>query len=215
MTKRESMSHDEAIELLPWLVNESLDAEERQAVAKHATACVICRRELGELEALHQSIQRSTDSFEPPAVDMRRINARIDAQLERENRGARLFAWMRESLQSPWRIVFVAQSLALVAIAFIWLQPQSANPPFETLTTPRDLPAGNYVRVVFDPTVDAPALSALLQEFELNIADGPTDRGVYTLQISEGLQMHERDDLAVELRSDERVLFAEIVAGGN
>ena len=49
MNTRESVSHQQAAELLPWLVNDSLDAGEKENVLEHALACVICRRELDEL----------------------------------------------------------------------------------------------------------------------------------------------------------------------
>ena len=60
MITHEAMSHDECVELLPWLVNDSLQGRERQAVQAHATSCIICRRELAELEVLQHSIRVAT-----------------------------------------------------------------------------------------------------------------------------------------------------------
>ena len=61
---------DEAIELLPWLVNDSLQPDEREVVQAHATSCVICRRELDELRALHQAIDSTAAVIETPAPDI-------------------------------------------------------------------------------------------------------------------------------------------------
>ena len=42
MKARESVSHEQAAGLLPWLVNDTLDAGEKENVLEHALACVIC-----------------------------------------------------------------------------------------------------------------------------------------------------------------------------
>ena len=59
MNVRESVSHEQAVELLPWLVNNSLDEQEKEAVLEHAHACVICRRELTNLQQLQNSISNT------------------------------------------------------------------------------------------------------------------------------------------------------------
>lgn len=212
MTTHEVMSHDAAIELLPWLVNDSLRGSEREAVRAHATSCIICRRELAELEALHQSIQ--TMKAEAPPPDMRRINARIDAQLERESLGRNLLAALGRLFESPWRVAFAAQSVALVAIAALWLQAGNGEPEFQTLTTSAGLPTGHYLRVVFDPTVDRQEIDALLADAKLGVAAGPTERGVITLRFADEVGEADREAMAETLRADARLLFVQPVAGG-
>lgn len=213
MTKLEALSHDEAIELLPWLVNGSLDAEERHAVGAHASDCVICRREFAELTALDAAIRSSATDV--PAPDMRGINARIDARLERQTIGARIFAAVRNGLRSPWRIAFAVQTVALVVVVGLFLQAQRSAPEFTTLTTPATLPPGHYVRVVFDPTFETTAVTSLLVEFELRAVAGPSERGVYTLQFAESAGSGEREAAIAALRNDNRVLFAQPVRGGD
>lgn len=213
MTRLESLSHDEAIELLPWLVNGSLDVDERDAVSAHASDCVICRREFAELTALDAAIR--SPAAAAPAADMRRINARIDAQLDRQTLAARITATLRNGLQSPWRIAFAVQTIALVVVATLFLQSQRTAPEFTTLTTPATLPSGQYVRVVFDPTIESTAVSSLLADFELRAIAGPSERGVYTLQFAENTASGERDAVLAALRNDDRVLFAQPVRGGD
>jgi anti-sigma factor RsiW len=207
------MSHEESIELLPWLVNGSLSASERGAVEAHAESCIVCRRELAELGALQESIQ--VPAFVVPAPDMRRINARIDAQLEREAWGHNVIAALREFFASPWRAAFAAQSLALVAVAALWLQADTDEPQFRTLTSTEALPADNHLRVVFDPTVEAEAIDALLADVGLGVASGPTERGVLTLRFVDATTAADRAAVSETLRDDPRVLFVQPVAGGN
>ena len=207
------MGHEESIELLPWLVNGSLTASEREAVQAHAESCIVCRRELAELDALQESIQ--APAFVVPAPDMRRINARIDAQLERESRGQNAIAALREFFASPWRAAFAAQTLALVVVATLWLQADTNEPQFRTLTSTEALPAGNYLRVVFDPNLEPAAIDALLVDVGLGVASGPTERGVLTLRFADAATEADRAAASDALRNDPRVLFLQPVSGGN
>ena len=50
MNAPETVSHEQAVELIPWLVNESLVGKEKEAVLEHAQSCVICRRDLDDLD---------------------------------------------------------------------------------------------------------------------------------------------------------------------
>lgn len=213
MTRYNVMSHEESIELLPWLVNDSLHGKEREAVQAHAKSCIICRRELAELEALQQSIHGM--AAEVPEPDMRRINARIDAQLDRESRGQEILAAIRQFFASPWRVAFAAQSVALVAIAAFWLQSDTSEPQFRTLSTAETLPEGRYLRVVFDPNLEPATIDALLADAGLSVSAGPTERGVITLRFDDSVAEPDRSAVTDALRNDRRVLFVQPVAGGN
>ena len=211
MNRHNPMSHEQAIELLPWLVNDSLAEGERDLVHEHATDCVICRRELFSLESLRDSISEVSAATAIPEPDMRRINARIDALIERENRGQILLAKMRQFFDSPWRIAFAAQSALVILLGTALLWPQTQEPAFTTLTAPENLPDGQYVRVVFEPTLPASDLSSLLDTMNLTIVDGPSDRGVYTLRLSTALSAADRDALLADLSFNDAVVFAQPV----
>lgn len=213
MIRYEAMSHEESIELLPWLVNNSLQGSELEAVQAHAKSCIICRRELAELEVLQESIRSATATA--PAPDMRRINARIDAQLERASRGRDLLAAIPRFFGSPWRVAFAAQSLLLVVVATLWIQAGNDEPQFRTLTATESLPAGYYLRVVFDPNVGPESIDALLADAGLRIAAGPTERGVVTLRFADQTIESDRARVIDALQSDPLVLFVQPVAGGN
>lgn len=211
MTVPETLSHEEAIELLPWLVNGSLPAGERDGVREHAASCVICRRELVQLEALNDSIAAGAARAACAAPDMRRINARIDAELERDRRGGVLLSKLRDWMQDPWLVAFAAQSLVLVVLVSVWLPARGPEAEFTTLTEPSILPVGNYVRVVFDPTLDAGAVADLLDDRPLAVFDGPSPRGVYTLRLDDDVPAAARSTIAAELLDQPGVLFAQPV----
>ncbi|MBI1742521.1 zf-HC2 domain-containing protein [Candidatus Acetothermia bacterium] len=54
MKKEES--HLEIVELLPWYLNETLDAKERTKVTEHLKSCASCSQELDELKGLQKVI---------------------------------------------------------------------------------------------------------------------------------------------------------------
>ena len=209
----EPMTHEEAIELLPWLVNGSLDEEQHDIVAAHASSCVTCRRELDELEVLQQSINVLGTQHEPPAPDMRRINARIDAQLETASPGRALLDGWRRFAGSRWRVAFAVQSVVLLVVAGVLLLPREPQPEFTTLSDPQALPAGQYLRVVFDPTIAQPDVDAILRVHDLTVVAGPSERGVVTLRFDDDVPGSERDAVTKMMQDDTRVLFAQPVQG--
>jgi len=215
VTTHEAMTHDAAIELLPWLINGSLDDEEREAVAGHAASCVICRRELDELEVLQQSVETLASRTETPVPDMRRINARIDAQLQRESRGHALVAAWREFSSNRLRLAFAVQTAALIIVVGVVLLPREPEPLFTTLTSSEAMPAGHYLRVVFDPTVAESDVADMLRTNRLSVAAGPSDRGVFTLRFADVVGASDREAVLADMQGDSRILFAQSVAGGD
>ena len=212
MNVRESFSHEQAVELLPWLVSDSLDGQEKQAVFEHATACVICRRELTNLHQLQDAISRASSATLIPEPDMRNINARIDAIIGRQYWGRELLSRLRSMFDSPWRIAFAAQSVVLLVLASVLFWPEPEGAEFTTLTQTENLPAGHYVRVVFSPDLKQSQLTTLLDEFELTIVEGPSHRGVYTLAVSEAAEYS--DAMISTLQDDPNILFAQPVTIG-
>lgn len=214
MNAPETASHEQAVELIPWLVNESLVGKEKEAVLEHAQSCVICRRDLDDLEQLRNAIM-SASSLQPiPAPDMRNINTRVDALIDRQNRGLLLISRLREAFESPWRIAFIAQSVLLVVLAGLLLWPGPRHAEYTTLTQSQYLPPGNHVRVVFSPELTQFELIELLGSLELTIIDGPSNRGVYTLGVAKRMSVEDRDKLIMGLQEDPKVLFAQPVNRG-
>ena len=212
MNVREHFSHEQAVELLPWLVNDSLDELEKEAVLEHAHACVICRRELSSLQQIGDSISDTSSTLPIPEPDMRRINAQIDALIDRQNLWRDSITRFRNLFNSPGRIAFAAQSVVLLALAMFLVWPEPDDARFETLTQTDGLPDGHYVRVVLSPDIQQSQLRSFLEEYELIIVDGPSNRGVYTLGVAHRTQ--DTDLLISSLQDDPIVLFAQPVVIG-
>jgi hypothetical protein len=199
------------MEMLPWLINDSLLSDERAAVLDHAQSCVMCRREMKSLQDLRDSINILFSPVPIPVPDMRNINARIDKLINRQNWARRSILWIGEFFASPWRAVYVAQSVLLVVLAAALLWPATSDTEYTTLTQASDLADGHYVRVVFSPDLTHSDLKELLDELELSIVAGPSDRGVYTLATENLIVVEERDAALASLLKNRSVLFAQPV----
>ncbi len=207
----ESLPHEHAMEMLPWLINDSLLGDERAAVLDHAQSCVMCRREMKSLEDLRDSINSLSSPVPIPAPDMRNINARIDKLINRQNWARRSKSWIGEFFASPWRAAYVAQTVLLVVLAAVLLWPATREPEYSMLTQTSDLADGYYVRVVFSPDLTHSDLKELLDDLELRIVAGPSDRGVYTLATENSIVITERDAALAHLLNNRSVLFAQPV----
>ncbi len=205
------MLHAEANSLLPWLINGSLEHAQSEAVQTHASSCVICRKELGQLRALQTSAEQFLASQTAPAIDMRRINQRID-KLATPSRLQNLWSVTRSNIVArPWRFAFVAQSAVVAIVATMVLLPGARAPEFRTLSKPTAENAQRLIRAVFSPTLTLAELTTLLGEQDLALYSGPSERGVYTLTTSRPLGVTERSAIAAALQVDDRVLFAQPV----
>ncbi len=211
MIAPESLPHEHAMEMLPWLINDSLLGDERAAVLDHAQSCVMCRREIKSLEDLRDSIDSLSSPVPIPAPDMRNINARIDKLINRQNWARRSISWIGEFFASPWRAAYVAQSVLLVVLAAVLLWPATRDTEYTMLTQASDLADGHYVRVVFSPDLTNANLKELLDDLELRIVAGPSDRGVYTLATENSIVIAERDAALASLLEKRNVLFAQPV----
>lgn len=214
MIAHESVPHEQAMEMLPWLVNNSLSTDERDTVLDHAQSCVVCRREIKALEDLRDSIESLSSAISIPTPDMRNINARIDKLIDRRNWGRRSASWIGEFFTSPWRAAYVAQSVLLVVFAAALLLPATRDTEYTMLTQTPDLADGHYVRVVFSPDLTQFKINELLDDLELRIIAGPSSRGVYTLAVENSIVVEDRDAVLVKLSKNRNVLFAQPVNHG-
>lgn len=214
MTAHKSVPHEQAMEQLPWLINDSLNTDERATVLAHSQSCVICRREIKALEDLRDSIERLFGTVSIPTPDMRKINSRIDKHISRQNFGRRASAWLGELFRSPWRAAYAAQTVLLVVLAAALLWPAARDIEYSTLTQTTDLADGHYVRAVFSPDLTHSGINDLLEDLQLRIVAGPSDRGVYTLATENSNAVEERDDALAILSQYPGVLFAQPVNQG-
>ena len=195
------MEHERADELLPWLVNGSLDGEEARTVEGHLADCVTCRRRQAELRLLAEAVAAEVT----PTVSAQRS---LELLRPRLNDGVRQAPRPRRAAR--WASVAAAASVAIALLAWGWMA--RPRPAFRTLAAPEALAAeGPQLRVLFTEDASEREIRGLLHEIGGEIVAGPTPLGLFTIELPRG----SRPSPVVErLRAHPRVRFVEWVRGG-
>lgn len=219
-------NHAQVWELLPWYINGSLSAEEKQQIAEHTAVCLICRKELGLQSALRDSVKHHELDELMVTASFDRLSAKLrdqDAALPIARRASRSilqkndrkFAdafklWFQQKIKSgDW--VATLSVLAIVAIlSGFTAQLLLRNNTFKTLSNalPETPPAAD-LRLIFADGVADFDRNAILDNADLSIVSGPDDRGLYLVNADKASASALQVTLE-QLQANEKILFAEI-----
>ncbi len=193
----------EALELLPWYVNGTLEGEERELVSRQVLASLTCRKELERLRSLHRLIQRDDPETAATGRAFERLMARIEAtgaaSTSRARHLGKAFTWTRLAL--------VASVTAAVSMQLWWSADAPSPTPrtYVTLTSSQPAVSGSaQLRVVFAPDVAETERMELLASHGLVIAGPPRHDGVVMLRFSDGT---DQPAIVAALKRDPRIIF--------
>lgn len=201
-------THDEVVELLPWLVNGTLAPDEERRVHDHLTRCTTCRAARVEEERLAAALVEVPESEARIAAGLDRLSSALARE---ERRG-----WVR---RQPTRRQLLAavlvQGIVVTGLlaAMAWLLRPAADARFHTLSTPEAATtavAGPRLRLVVAPEMRTSELRRLLVDASCRIVDGPTAAGVFTVEAESGTA----DEALRALRANADVRLVEPVAAG-
>jgi anti-sigma factor RsiW len=217
---RQERIHARMWDLIPWYVNGSLPAGERQAVEDHLALCPRCREEERFCRMTAQALQQAGEvAPSPHPAQLGRLMARLD-EAEREPGGGRLrrlLAALRSwQPASPARALLVAQlAIVILLVGLVVWQNRQANAPavYRTLSDAKAPMAGAArIRVLFAEDATERQIRDLLLGVHGEIVGGPSAIGAYTLKVPPGGDP--QGVVLVYLRSHPKVRFAEPVVGG-
>jgi hypothetical protein len=182
-------THREIADLIPWYVNGTLGALERQRVDAHVLTCDACRDELLLEHRLHERMAAEPAVEYMPAASLKRLQATLDARAADAVLTPAKPVRMRPALGSmPWKgLAAASMAVAAVIAAFLaadrWppFRDRGPLPNYHTVTTPRPRMSDEVIRAVFSPSLTLVDLQAMLEETQLKIISGPTEAGVYSL----------------------------------
>jgi hypothetical protein len=205
VTEPEALSHNRAFDLLPWLVNGTLDAMERDAVEQHARTCIVCRRELKEQRHLKATVGNQPTIHVSAHAGLAELDRRLDAK-PAASRGTREWGGWYAAVQ-PFAYA-TAAGIALLAF-LLWLTPlpEIGTDRYGTLATETpDQP--KLIDVVFAQQTTAAEMAALLADVDGEIVAGPSAVGRYSVRIASG-RANETQLLRIvdRLAADSRVRF--------
>lgn len=190
--------HRQAERLLPWLVNGTLDDDERAMVEGHVDACADCQQQLAQWQVVQSACAVPTATAPDPGPSFMRLRTRLQMPRARHP-GSRWStmrsawtaapAWMRGAVAAPCALL-----LALAGAWFVGGQPA----PYRTLgDVAAPAPASKDARlvVVFEPGASQARTQRLLRASDARIVDGPNDVGAYVLAVPAARVARVRDAL--------------------
>lgn len=218
-----SAHHEYCWNLLPWFVTGRVSASDARRIERHLEDCTACRTELEQQRKLCEHVRQDDAVLLAPQASLQKLLDRIDASVP-DSQITDLDAVSDESDESPPqrrapRWLAIAAAVQAIAIAglltLVWQQTSSVltAPRFTTLTSASAQSDQAIIRIVFKPQTTTQQLQELLGSVHAQVVGGPTDAGVYTLDLDAAHEDHIAATLET-LRADKNVLFAEHVHGG-
>jgi len=201
VTPPAALPHARAFELLPWLVNGTLDRTERESVEQHVRACIVCRLEFKEQQRLHGAVRarRTVDVSAEAGFD------RLDREIDAENHVGRRSWRIRYATAAPFAVAAAAGIAVLAVLLWVTPLPEPGGTSYQTLaTSPAD---AALVDIVFADQTTAAEMQALLDDIGGEIVAGPSNLGRYNVRVDRGAGS-EVDEILSTLAADPRVRFA-------
>lgn len=213
--------HRDCWDLIPWIANERIAAQDFKRIEAHLSACGRCQDELA-LQRKVRELMRTDDAIViAPQASLQKLMQRIDGvdpdertetvssvpepPAGRSNQGRRASRWLAIAAGIQ------ALAIGLLLAALCWQsQAIMTAPRYSTLTTAASAPEGPVIRIVFRNDVTIGEVNEIVRSLDAHIIAGPNSAGVYTLQLAREQRTNAAvERLAARLRDDERVLFSE------
>jgi hypothetical protein len=199
----QSITHSRAFELLPWLANGSLGAEERDLVEQHVRSCLACHRELKEQQRLRAALRAQPVVHLSPQTNFDKLARALDGQP---------VLGMPPARRVTHFVRFAAAAaVAITAVgAVLWLSPTrlGMHGDYQTLSSGVAAPRGE-LDIVFGQSVTQAEMQSVLEQLGAKIESGPSGVGRYRVRLERPLGSDaELDALAAKLGKDPRVRFA-------
>ena len=200
---------DESLELLlPWYVNGTLEAEERQQVEAYLERNSDARDEVALLRELRQQVKDEKIENSPGELGLQRLKREIK-QAGAQPGGADRMTGRTVTVASFWRPLAVAACLAVVVQAGVMIGLggwPGSDVEIASGTVGLTAPV---LQVTFEPSATEQEIRDVLQSAGASIADGPTALGIYNLRLVDAGTTSVDEALATLRSRADVVTFAE------
>jgi hypothetical protein len=199
--------HEDAQQLLPWLLAGTLEGDELAMMENHVQSCPLCQADLAWERKL-----RAAGAAAAPAIDPDHALAKLLPRLEPPAARAGLVERFRRAFaanDSTWLRTLAAAQLGIITALALLLVIPRIDSSYRTLGGASQ-PVGNLV-VVFDPRTPEQELRRILQENGARVVDGPTVTDAYVLAVP----APRAGDALRRLRGESSVTLAQPLAAGS
>ncbi len=205
--------HQKVQELLPWLLNGTLEAQDATLVEEHLRGCPGCRAELECLRVLQSAYVESELAPDAEAA-LAKLRPRLtDPAADKPRRPARRTPALQgraPALQAAipgWlKFTLAAQFLLIFGLGSTMLLPDRGAPDFHGLSAaggPRH--ATGSVVVVFGAATPQSEVARILRSAGGRVVDGPTESNGFVLALSDS----DPKAALARLRAEPAVVLAE------
>ncbi|HEY2190663.1 MAG TPA: zf-HC2 domain-containing protein [Caldimonas sp.] len=203
----DSEEHQHTQELLPWFLNETLDADEAAGVAAHLEHCVRCQADAAAQAALRAIAVDAVDEGHSDSVDRdwAALHARLETQHEQARRSLGARPWWRQGLHLA--VGIQAAVILVLAVVVVGVSLPSRE-PFRALGASASGAEVNAL-IVFRPDASEKDMREALRSAGAHIVGGPTASDAYLLHLSDP-----RAHTLAGLRAHSAVARAESLQGG-
>ncbi len=221
--------HESVWQLLPWYANATLQPSEALRVERHLATCAQCTAELERSRRLSAATKDiDLQPWSPSPAHFARVLAHVDDS----DHGHRIAATTTASSSPLWsklhdwisgtprpvQWAFAVQgTLVLVLAVALVLAVLPPASPYQTLSHTEEPSAGTRarVRIVLADDITGARLRDLLQSVGGEIVHGPSQTGVYTVELPFGRAQEPSAARALELlRANPGVRLAEPIGSG-
>lgn len=218
--------HRECWLMLPWIVTGRIAAADKQRIERHLLECAECRAELEAQRSLCEQVRRDDSVMLAPQSSFQKLMERIDSgeppigedsSIEMPADAPAPAVSSSPKRAPRWLAIAAAvQALAIGGLlALVWQMrhAEMSAPRFTTQSSAAaPAPSGIVLRVVFRPEMTNAELQDLLHGVDAHVVAGPTEAGVYSLQLAEGTPGREVGEALAKVRANPNVVFAEHVS---
>ncbi|MPZ10191.1 MAG: hypothetical protein GEU89_08250 [Kiloniellaceae bacterium] len=194
--------------LLPWYVNDTLEAEERRQVEAYLERSSHARDEVALLRALRQQVKDEQIENSPGEFGLQRLKREIK-QAGPQPGSADKMTGRTVTVARFWRPLAVAACIAVVIQAGVMISLTGGpGSDVETASGNAGL-AAPVLQVTFASDATELEIREVLQSAGASIADGPTALGIYNLRLVDAGTTTVEEALATLRASGDVVTFAE------
>jgi hypothetical protein len=168
---------------LPWLINHSLDAAQRQQLETRLTQDKPLKLEADYLQQLRQHIKKSA-SPSPGALGWQR--------LQRELNTAKPASPRRIALALAAAVLLLVQGGVIIHL----LQTATPESDYVPLSAPQSARADATLQIQFQPGISEQQMRELLIALDAQISSGPNANGLYRITIFDPALRNEKLQLA-------------------
>lgn len=218
-----SNTHEKSSLLLPWYVNKTLQGNELAEVEQHLKMCLICKRELYQLQKLSVAINNQHNPMNgDPQASFASLKGRLPAKAKPQTIAPSIDTqvvirpdrWVKKSGAKPYKwasLLAVAASILLAVLLSRSVVTEQFLPAVYQTQSSEHLVASNSnaIRLIFTANTSQQAIKQILAQIEGSIIAGPNEQSVYTIGFSKTVSTTDLQAKLKQLRGNPDIIFAE------